>query len=162
MWKCLPGGGRTDILIRYQSCSYIIETKVYSDNTYFKRGKGQLAEYLKSEDISKGYYVVFINMHTDKDELFSEELIQGKRIYTHIIQTKFEPPFSSARRTETNRSGNEVAERSKIVSNMLSMEEFTTEQITGATGVSLERIKELSAISVTLRHDNKSDKMTYK
>jgi len=96
------GRGRTDILIRYQSRSDIIETKVYSDSTYFKRGKGQLAEYLKSERISKGYYVVFSNLHTDKDELFSLELIQEKRIYTYIIPTKFEQPCSSARRTETN------------------------------------------------------------
>jgi len=89
----IPSGrGRTDILIRYQGRSDIIETKVYSDNTYFKRGKGQLAEYLKSERISEGYYVVFSNIHTEKDELFSSELIQGKRIYTYIIPTKFEQP----------------------------------------------------------------------
>ena len=89
----IPSGrGRTDILIRYQGNSDIIETKVYSDNTYFKRGKGQLAEYLKSERISEGYYVVFSNIHTEKDELFSSELIQGKRIYTYIIPTKFEQP----------------------------------------------------------------------
>ncbi|MCP4699010.1 MAG: hypothetical protein GY862_19480, partial [Gammaproteobacteria bacterium] len=72
--------------------SDIIETKIYSDDTYFKRGKGQLASYLKSESISEGYYVVFSNLHTGKDELFSEELIEGKRIYTHIIPTKFEQP----------------------------------------------------------------------
>lgn len=86
------GKGRTDILIRYQGHSDIIETKVYSDNTYFKRGKGQLVEYLKSENISEGYYVVFSHQHTDKNQLFSEELIQGKRIYTHIIPIKFEQP----------------------------------------------------------------------
>ncbi len=86
------GRGRTDILIRYQGQSNLIETKIYSDNTYFKRGKGQLAEYLKSERLSEGYYVVFSNLHTEKDELFSEEFIQGKRIHTHIIPTQFEQP----------------------------------------------------------------------
>ena len=55
------GRGRTDILIRYQGRTDI-ETKVYSDNTYFKRGKGQLADYLKSESLSQGYYVVFSNI----------------------------------------------------------------------------------------------------
>jgi len=59
----------------------------------------------KSEDISEGFYVVFSHKHTDKDELFSEELIQGKLIYTHIILTQFEQPPSSARRIEANRSG---------------------------------------------------------
>jgi len=86
------GRGRTDILIRYQGQSNVIETKVYSDATYFKRGKGQLAEYLKSEQLEEGYYVVFSNLHTDKEELFSEELIQQKRIYTHIIPIQFEQP----------------------------------------------------------------------
>jgi len=54
--------------------------------------KGQLAEYLKSERLSEGYYVVFSNLHTEKDELFSEDIIQGKRIHTHIIPTQFEQP----------------------------------------------------------------------
>jgi hypothetical protein len=95
--------------------------------------------------------VVFSNIHTNKDELFSEELIQGKRIYTHIIPTKFEQPPSRARRTETNRSGNFVLERSKIANNMLSMEKFTTEQIAQATGVSTERIKQLSAFFIVFK-----------
>ncbi|MCP4697181.1 MAG: hypothetical protein GY862_10070 [Gammaproteobacteria bacterium] len=86
------GRRRTDILIRCQGQSYIIETKIYSDDTYFKRGKGQLAAYLKSEHISEGYYVVFSNLHTKKDELFTEEFIEGKRIRTHIIPTRFEQP----------------------------------------------------------------------
>jgi len=133
------GRGRTDILIRYQGCSDIIETKVYSDNTYFKRGKGQLAQYLKSEDISKGYYVVFSNIHTEKDELFAEELIDGKRIYTYIIPTKFEQPSRLPVPAELK-----LTIAAKIANNMLKMEKFTGEQISQATGVSLDRIKQLS------------------
>jgi len=86
------GRGRTDILILYKHHKYVVETKRFVNNYYFKQGKGQLAEYLKSERISEGYYVVFSNLHTDKDELFSSELIQEKRIYTYIIPTKFEQP----------------------------------------------------------------------
>jgi hypothetical protein len=41
------GAGRTDILIFYQNRRYLIETKIFSDNTRLKKGKGQLAEYLK-------------------------------------------------------------------------------------------------------------------
>ncbi|MCP4579968.1 MAG: hypothetical protein GY839_00005, partial [candidate division Zixibacteria bacterium] len=79
----IPSGrGRIDILIRYRDKSYIIETKLFSDNTYFKRGKGQLAEYLKSEGLAEGYYVVFSRFHTTKDELYSTEMIEGKQIYT--------------------------------------------------------------------------------
>jgi type II secretory pathway predicted ATPase ExeA len=38
------GRGRTDILILYQNHKYIIETKIFTDNSYFEKGKGQLAE----------------------------------------------------------------------------------------------------------------------
>ncbi len=135
------GRGRTDILIRYKGGSYIIETKVYSDNTYFKRGKGQLVEYLKSEGISEGYYVVFSNRHTEKDELFSEELIQGKRITTHLIPTKFEQPSRLPVLDELK-----LTESEKIANNMLKMETFSIEQISQATNVSLDRIKALSVL----------------
>jgi len=140
------GRGRTDILILYQNHKYVVETKRFVNNYYFKQGKGQLAEYLISENISKGYYVVFSNMHTDKDELFSEELIQGKRIYTHIIPTKFEQPSRLPVPDELK-----LTEAEKIAGNMLSMEKFTTEQIAQATGVSTERIKQLSAFSIVFK-----------
>ena len=133
------GRGRIDILIRYQGRSDLIETKVYSDNTYFKRGKGQLVEYLKSEDISQGYYVVFSNLHTDQDELFASETIQGKQIHTHIIPTKFEQPSRLPVLDELK-----LTESEKIANNMLKMEKFSIEQISQATDVSLDRIKQLS------------------
>jgi len=135
------GRGRTDILIRHQCRTDIIETKVYSDNSYFKRGKGQLADYLKSESLSQGYYVVFSNIHTEKDKLYSEEVIQEKRIYTHIILTHFE---QSSRLPVPDELKLTAAE--KIANNMLKMETFSIEQIQKATGVSLDRIKQLSAL----------------
>ena len=86
------GAGRTDILIVYKTYRYLIETKVFSNNTLLKRGKGQLAEYLKSEDLEEGYYVVFSSLHTDQDTLYFEDTIQGKQIYTYIICTHFPTP----------------------------------------------------------------------
>jgi hypothetical protein len=86
------GRGRIDILIRYREQSYLIETKRYTDESHFNQGKGQLVAYLQSEGLSEGYYVVFSNVHTDQDTLYTEEVIEGKRIYTHIIMTHFEPP----------------------------------------------------------------------
>jgi hypothetical protein len=133
------GRGRTDILILYQNQKYVIETKRFVNHYYFQQGKGQLAEYLKSEGISEGYYVVFSNIHTEKDELFSEELIQGKRIYTHIILTKFEQPSRLPVLEELK-----LTESEKIANNMIKMETFSIEQISQATNVSLDRIKQLS------------------
>ncbi len=60
--------------------------------TYFKRGKAQLTAYLKSEGLAEGYYVLFSNIPSEADELYSEELIEEKRIYTHIILTNFDQP----------------------------------------------------------------------
>jgi hypothetical protein len=86
------GAGRTDILIIYQKYRYLIETKIFSNNTLFKKGKGQLAEYLKSEGLDEGYYVVFSHLHTDDDVLYFEEKINQKQIYTYIICTHFPTP----------------------------------------------------------------------
>ena len=138
------GRGRTDILIRHRDQAHLIETKVYSDETYFKRGKAQLAEYLKSEALAEGYYVVFSKIHTEKDELNFEEWIQGKRIYTHIIPIQFEQPSRVPVPDEVK-----LTEAEKIASNMLKMKTFTTEQIAQATGISLERIEQLS---VEIKH----------
>ena len=92
----IPSGkGRIDILIRYRNQSYLIETKIFSDDSYFNQGKGQLAEYLKSEGLEEGYYVVFSRDHTEQDTLYSEEMIAGKRIYTHIVLINFVRPSDS-------------------------------------------------------------------
>jgi hypothetical protein len=132
------GRGRTDILIRYQEQSNVIETKVYSDETYFKKGKGQLAEYLKSEQLEDGYYVVFSQKHTEKDQLFSEELIQGERIYTHLIPIQFEQPSRKPVPDELK-----LTEAEKIARNLLKMEKFTIEQSAQATGINTTKIEQL-------------------
>jgi hypothetical protein len=86
------GRGRTDILILYQGQKYIIETKVFSDDYYFQRGKRQLAAYLESEGLAEGYYVVFSPKHSAAEALYFEEEVDNKRIYTYIIRTDFTQP----------------------------------------------------------------------
>lgn len=86
------GRGRADILIVQQGRKYLIETKVFSDQYLFQQGKQQLADYLTSEGLSEGYYVVFSNKHSKDDQLTFEEMINGKQIHTTIILTKFEQP----------------------------------------------------------------------
>ena len=86
------GRGRTDILILHRGQRYIIETKIFVNTYRFQKGKRQLAEYLKSEGLAEGYYVVFSNKHTEADDLDFAEEIDGKRIYTSLIRTNFEPP----------------------------------------------------------------------
>lgn len=86
------GAGRTDILIVYKNHRYLIETKIFSNNTLFKKGKGQLAEYLHSEGLEEGYYVVFSDLHSNEDVLYFEEKLKNKQIYTYIICTNFPIP----------------------------------------------------------------------
>lgn len=86
------GRGRTDILILYRDHKYLIETKVFTDQQYFEQGKQQLADYLATEGLDEGYYVVFSNKHSNTDQLAFAEAIAGKHIYTYIILTKFEQP----------------------------------------------------------------------
>jgi len=86
------GRGRTDILILHNQHKYIIETKIFTDAWYFEHGKQQLADYLVSEGITDGFYVVFTQKHRVDDTLFFDEQIQGKRIRTYLIRTDFEPP----------------------------------------------------------------------
>lgn len=86
------GRGRTDLLILYQEQKYLIETKIFSDSYTFEKGKYQLADYLKSEGLTEGYYVVFSSGHSESDQLYWAEEISGKRIYTYIIRTNFERP----------------------------------------------------------------------
>ncbi|MCP4400460.1 MAG: hypothetical protein GY801_24545 [bacterium] len=59
---------------------------------YFQKGKAQLAEYLASEGLDEGYYVVFSNKHSRDDQLSFEEEVNGKQIYSYIILTRFDRP----------------------------------------------------------------------
>lgn len=86
------GRGRTDILILYQRQKYIIETKVFVTQSRLQDGKQQLVDYLNTEGINEGYYIVFSNKHAETDTLYFDEIIDGKRIYTTIILTNFPRP----------------------------------------------------------------------
>jgi hypothetical protein len=96
------GRGRTDILILYRDKKYIIETKIFTDLSYFEKGKRQLAAYANSEGLPEGYYVVFSNKHSAEDVLEQEEMIEGKRIVTRLIHTKFERPSRKRKRKKTS------------------------------------------------------------
>jgi hypothetical protein len=86
------GRGRTDILIIYKKEKYIIETKIYTTNKRYQNGKAQLAQYLKSEGLTEGFFVVFSQKHTENDVLYEEDIIDEKKIYTFVIRTSFEIP----------------------------------------------------------------------
>ena len=86
------GRGRTDLLILYQQQKYVIETKIFRSASQVEKGKYQLADYLTSEGVTEGYYVVFSRKHSEQDTLYFDESIEGKRIHTYIIRTALQPP----------------------------------------------------------------------
>jgi len=45
-----------------------------------------------SEGLDEGYDGVFSNKHTEDEQLYFEEDVNGKRIYTYIICTHFDRP----------------------------------------------------------------------
>jgi hypothetical protein len=135
------GAGRTDILIVYQTHRYLIETKVFSNNTLLKKGKGQLAEYLTSEGLDEGYYVVFSRLHTDEDILYFEDKIKGKQIYTYIICTHFPTPSRLPVPEELK-----LTEMEKVAVRMMNLDNLNDKQISQVTGVSLEKIGYLRQI----------------
>ncbi|MBF0102223.1 MAG: AAA-like domain-containing protein [Desulfobacterales bacterium] len=134
------GKGRTDILIRYKEKTYIIEVKIFSDDAYFNQGKAQLFEYLKSERLFEGYYVVFSNKHNETERLRFEDIIESRKIHTHIIPISFEPPSRIAVPDILK-----LSEAEKIALNMLKTG-FTHDQIVLATQVEKDRIEQLGAL----------------
>jgi hypothetical protein len=84
--------GRLDTLIVYHDKFYLIEIKRWTDPVYYQKGKRQLAEYCKSEELSDGYYVVFSSQHKESDSLFEQEQVNGVKIYTYVVRTTFERP----------------------------------------------------------------------
>ena len=85
------GRGRMDLIIFHNAQKYIIETKIWEGPRRYEAGKAQLAVYLKSEQVSKGYYVVFD--HRAKPEPRVEtETIDGLTIRNYVIPVVPEVP----------------------------------------------------------------------
>ncbi len=135
------GRGRTDILIRYKEKSYIIETKIYTDHVFFQQGKVQQARYLASENINRGYYVVFSRLHKDRDILATTETVENKQIHTHIIPVEFDIPGRARVPEELKLTKEEV-----IAVNLIKAGVLSTVQIAESTGVSRERISDLETL----------------
>ncbi len=87
------GRGRIDLIILYKSQKYIVETKIWEGDRYYQAGKKQLAAYLKTEKVDKGYYIVFDHRTNPESRVETEEL-DGVTIRTYIIPVLQEKPSS--------------------------------------------------------------------
>lgn len=78
------GRGRIDLLIVHNQRKYIVETKIWEGERYYKSGKSQLVEYLKSEKSDEGYYVVFDHRRNPESRVETERL-EGVTVRSYVI-----------------------------------------------------------------------------
>lgn len=87
------GRGRIDLLILHNLQKYVIETKIWENQSRYQAGKRQLATYLKLENVNEGYYVVF-DHRANSESLVETESIDGFRIQSYVIPVVQERPSS--------------------------------------------------------------------
>lgn len=78
------GRGKADLIVSYKGKKYIIETKVWRSERGYQAGKRQLANYLKSENESEGFYVVF-DHRQDPQPLVETDVVEGCTIRCFVI-----------------------------------------------------------------------------
>jgi len=78
------GRGRMDIILLYRDEKHIIETKLWRGEKRYQAGKQQLSEYLKKENVPKGYYIVF-DHRQDSQPRYERELLDEKTIVSYCI-----------------------------------------------------------------------------
>jgi hypothetical protein len=86
--------GRTDLLINVNNQEFVIEAKIYSDITQFRKGKKQLAYYAKSLSLDSAIYLVFLE-HDIESEKVTEvaEIIDDVLIKTYLVPYNLETDF---------------------------------------------------------------------
>ncbi len=85
------GRGRMDIIITHNQQKYIIETKIWRGDNRYQAGKKQLVTYLRSEGVTKGYYIVFDHREEPKPRV-ETETIEGLTIRSYVIPVMQELP----------------------------------------------------------------------
>ncbi len=94
MYMEVPTGrGRMDLIIFQNQRKYVIETKIWRSDRYYIKGKQQLAEYLSTEGVADGYYVVFDHRETPEPRT-ETEMINELMIRSYVIPVVQERPTS--------------------------------------------------------------------
>jgi hypothetical protein len=96
--------GRSDLIINLKGTEFVIEAKVFSDATQYKKGKIQLAYYIHSLGLTKGVYLVFADTETTNSVLVEKtEIIENVDISTYIVRFDVEKDFSEDLRKSENK-----------------------------------------------------------
>lgn len=81
------GRGRMDLIVLHTEKKYIVERR---SERHYAGGKRQLAAYLSTEEITKGYYVVFDHRETPEPRT-ETETIDGLTIRSYVIPVMQKP-----------------------------------------------------------------------
>jgi hypothetical protein len=76
--------GRTDIVVDYKGEQFIIELKIWRGEKYQQKGREQLAEYLESYHLDKGYLLSFC-FNRDKEVIVRTIECAGKTIVEAVV-----------------------------------------------------------------------------
>ena len=88
------GVGRTDLLINVNQQEFVVEAKIYSDIVKFKRGKRQLAQYVKSLSLTSGIYLVFIESEIKNNKVTeAPEIVDDILIKTYLVPYNLDKDF---------------------------------------------------------------------
>ena len=90
-FEVATGAGKMDLLILHNQQKYIVETKIWRGNIRYEAGKKQLAAYLKTEEVSEGYYVVF-DHRRHPEQRVQTEVVDGVEIRSYVIPVIQETP----------------------------------------------------------------------
>ena len=85
------GRGKIDLLIIHKQRKYIVETKIWEGERRYRAGKDQLLAYLKLEQATEGYYVVFDHRQNTAPRVETETL-EGIQIRSYVIPVMQERP----------------------------------------------------------------------
>ena len=87
------GRGRMDLIVLHNGQKYIIETKIWEGERRYQSGKKQLAQYLRLEDASEGYYVIFDHRATPEQRM-ETEVLEGLTLRSYVIPVVQAQPSS--------------------------------------------------------------------
>jgi len=80
------GQGQVDVMCCYGRQKEIVEIKLWRGESHYSKGLRQLAKYLESENLERGYLVVFDRReNAPRDYAFSEHCVGKKSIQAWVI-----------------------------------------------------------------------------
>ncbi len=94
--------GRSDLIVNVQNQEFVIEAKLFSDSTKFKKGKKQLAYYIDRLGLKEGVYLVFVDTTVTNHRIVeSIEDFEGIKISTYLVRYDIETDFSVPKKRKT-------------------------------------------------------------